>query len=292
MPAPCPVLCYHAVTDDPGDPAERLHAVRPATLAAQLDWLAARYTVVPLAELARRDDWAGLAAVTFDDGYRSAIEVGWPICRARGLPASFALIGEALASGSFWRERVRTLIRHGLVDAFLAWAGDDPGVQGLRAARFYKDSKRSDGDPAGLDARLREFLAACGRDPRERNACTADPGALPADPGFAVLNHSAHHWTPAALDPAGQRAELRDGRRALADAGIADGPFYCVPFGGDGDYGAATLAAAAEAGYAGVLLSRGRGGNPATPARNAHCLLEIERIMPADDPDDLARRIG
>jgi peptidoglycan/xylan/chitin deacetylase (PgdA/CDA1 family) len=291
MPAPCPVLCYHAVTDDPGGPAERLHAVRPAVLAAQLDWLAARYRVVPLAELARRDDWAGLAAVTFDDGYRSAIETGWPICRDRGLPAGFALIGTALETGTFWRERVRTVIRHALVDAFLQWAGDQPAVAGLRAARFYKDSKRPDGDPAALDRLLAAFLAERGLDPRARNACTTGPQALPADPGFAVVNHSAHHWTPAALTPAREQAEVRDGRAALAAAGLRDGAFYAIPFGGDGDYGDATLQAAAEAGYAGVLTSRGRVNGP-EPAIGPYGLRVVERIMPADDPDDLARRIG
>jgi peptidoglycan/xylan/chitin deacetylase (PgdA/CDA1 family) len=291
MPAPCPVLCYHAVTDDPGAPAERLHAVRPATLAAQLDWLAAHYRIVPLAELAQCDDWSGLAAVTFDDGYRSAIETAWPICRARGVPASFALIGAALATGSFWRERVRTVIRHGLAAACLAWAGDAVAVRGLRADRFYKDSKRPDGDPAELDRLLVAFLAERGLDPRERNACTTGLRALPSDPAFAVLNHSAHHWTPAALTPAQQGAEVRDGRAALARAGLDEGPFYAVPFGGDGDYGDATLQAAAESGYAGVLLSRGRVNGPA-PAVGPYGLRVVERVMPADDPDDLARRIG
>ncbi len=290
MPDVCPVLCYHAVADDPGDPAERLHAVRPGVLRAQLDWLAARFQVVPLSELAVRDSWAGLAAVTFDDGYRSAVRDGWDIVRALGLPASFFLIGEGLDTGTFWRERVRTLIRHALVPDFLAWAGGAPATAGLAAERFYKASKAPDRDPVALDRLLAQFLDARGLDPRERNAL-ASPKELPTQDGFAVGNHSAHHWVAAALSDADQRAEVREGRRALARHGLADGPFYAIPFGGDGDYGPATLAAAGAAGYAGVLLSRNR-VNAGTPTRTADGLLTVERLMPADDPDDLARRIG
>lgn len=291
MPELCPVLCYHAVTEDPGDPAERLHAVRPATLAAQLDWLAQRYQVVSLAELARRDDWAGLAAITFDDGYRSAVQTGWPICRERGLPATFALIRATLRTGTFWRERVRTVIRHGLVEAFLRWADGQRSVQGVRAERFFKDSKRPNGDPAALDALLLAFLVTRGLEPADNPPCVSDFAALPDDPGFAVANHSANHWVASALWPGLQRIEVWDGRAALADAGILESPFYAIPFGGDGDYGEATLEGAREAGYAGVLLSRGRCNGPA-PQFTANGLRLVERIMPADDPDDLARRIG
>ena len=290
MPDVCPVLCYHAVADDPGDPAERLHAVRPDTLRAQLAWLARRFQVVRLAELARRDDWAGLAAVTFDDGYRSAVATGWPILRDAGLPATFFLIGEGLATGTFWRERVRTVIRHGLVEAFLAAAGGDPAAADVRPERFYKDSKTPGRDHARFDRLLAAFLADRGLDPRERNPL-AGAAELPAEPGFAVGNHSARHYVAAGLSDADKRAEIADGQAALARRGLADGPFYAVPFGGADDVDARTLAAVREAGYAGALLSRSDLNGP-VPARSADGLLLVERLMPADDPDDLARRIG
>lgn len=289
MSAVCPVLCYHAITDDPGDPAERLHAVHPETLHAQLDWLRRRFEIVPLAELAQRDSWTGLAAVTFDDGFRSAIETGWPVLRDLGLPATFFLIGEALATGTFWRERVRSAIRHGLQADFLAWAGDAPAAAGIRAERFYKDSKSPARDIPALDRLLADFLAARGIGFEGR--CLDEPAKLPREPGFATGNHSARHYVAAALNREGQSREVLEGQRALAARGIADHPFYAIPFGGTDDFGPATLGAAKAAGYAGVLLSRGA-LNGAAPTYGKDGLLLVERLMPADDPGDLGVRIG
>lgn len=103
------ILAYHNVVrrrdDTPyGDPGLHLGAER---LHDQLRWLAGHYRVVPLPELVARlaegRSLRGLAALTFDDGYRGVLEHGIAVLRDLGLPATLFVVGHPPARGDpFW----------------------------------------------------------------------------------------------------------------------------------------------------------------------------------------------
>jgi peptidoglycan/xylan/chitin deacetylase (PgdA/CDA1 family) len=79
------VLCYHAVS-------ERWPAtlsVTPAQLESQLGLLARRgYRGVPFADVATGRATGKVVSVTFDDAYRSVLELALPIMSALGMPGS------------------------------------------------------------------------------------------------------------------------------------------------------------------------------------------------------------
>jgi peptidoglycan/xylan/chitin deacetylase (PgdA/CDA1 family) len=79
------VLCYHAVSERwPAD-----LSITPANLAAQLELLAARgYRGVTFTEAVLHPPPHKAVAVTFDDAYRSALELGEPILTRLGWPAT------------------------------------------------------------------------------------------------------------------------------------------------------------------------------------------------------------
>jgi peptidoglycan/xylan/chitin deacetylase (PgdA/CDA1 family) len=79
------VLCYHAVSDRwPAD-----LSITPANLEAQLGLLAARgYRGVTFSEAVLRPPDGKAVAVTFDDAYRSVLELGEPILTRLGWPAT------------------------------------------------------------------------------------------------------------------------------------------------------------------------------------------------------------
>ncbi|HKY93967.1 MAG TPA: polysaccharide deacetylase family protein [Kiloniellales bacterium] len=264
MPVPRPaslVALYHAVG------TARTTGYRDAldreALARQLDWLAARYAVLPLGELLRlrREGapLAGLAAITFDDNHRSVLELALPLLAERGLPATWCLIGGVLAGRPYWRRQVQSLIDRDEVGAFLAFAREqDPAaISGIRPERFYRDSK----DPGrcrvpALMALLDRFRPG-GADPALVRA--EDLAGLAPLPGVTLANHSLTHPVFAGLSQAQQREEVMLGRTAVAAVGWATVDVLALPFGGADSYDASLPAALASAGCEAVLLTGSEG---------------------------------
>lgn len=79
------VLCYHAVSERWPAPL----SVTPDALERQVGLLVGRgYRGATMVEVARGDVAGPTLAVTFDDAYRSVLELGLPILRRLGVPAS------------------------------------------------------------------------------------------------------------------------------------------------------------------------------------------------------------
>jgi peptidoglycan/xylan/chitin deacetylase (PgdA/CDA1 family) len=95
------------------------HGVGPGELSASafeagLAWLAMRFEVVSLGDMARAiaQDIApgprGEVALTFDDGLRNHCDVAYPILRRLGLPATFFVCPELIDSGRWlWNHEAR-----------------------------------------------------------------------------------------------------------------------------------------------------------------------------------------
>jgi peptidoglycan/xylan/chitin deacetylase (PgdA/CDA1 family) len=100
------VLGYHRVVEayrpDPNVTLPSME-ISVAMLEAQIDWVAQRYTLVSLDELASRldaadPDNASLAAITIDDGYRDAYEIAFPLFRRKGVPVAFFIVTDLVGS--------------------------------------------------------------------------------------------------------------------------------------------------------------------------------------------------
>jgi peptidoglycan/xylan/chitin deacetylase (PgdA/CDA1 family) len=93
------ILCYHAVQPGWRSPM----SVEPAVLDEHCGWLSRRRSVVPLQEAVHRLDATGrlprgLAALTFDDGFSSLYEHGFPVLARHRLPATVFLVAETLTA--------------------------------------------------------------------------------------------------------------------------------------------------------------------------------------------------
>lgn len=116
MPAAVPVLCYHAVTTDPGDHIAPF-AVTPDDFRRQLDLLLERgYRCITFADLTRRypSGEDPVAVLTFDDGYADFAESALPALQERGL-ASTLFVTTGWLEGPAPREP-------GPSDRMLAWS--------------------------------------------------------------------------------------------------------------------------------------------------------------------------
>jgi len=83
-----PILAYHAIDRDRID-----HSTLPHSFREQMNWLAQSANVIGLPQLehllAGKLDVHRPVVITFDDGFLSVYEAGFPVCRELGLP--FAL---------------------------------------------------------------------------------------------------------------------------------------------------------------------------------------------------------
>jgi peptidoglycan/xylan/chitin deacetylase (PgdA/CDA1 family) len=107
------VLIFHRVLAKP-DPllASEPDAKRFAQI---IDWIATRFTPLPLAEALERLQTGtlpdGAVCLTFDDGYEDNLTVAAPICRHRNVPFTVFIASGYLDGGIMWNDLVIESIR-------------------------------------------------------------------------------------------------------------------------------------------------------------------------------------
>lgn len=113
------ILLYHRVVDDSGTISDPF-AVKRERFASQVAWLSRTYTVVTARELAQHirenKPVAGMAAITFDDGYDCTYRYAWPILRTHGIPATVFIDTGRLdgASPALSRDQIREMAAGGI----------------------------------------------------------------------------------------------------------------------------------------------------------------------------------
>ena len=133
------ILMYHRVSDEPRSGMLDWEGKRVPTglFRRQLAWLARCRRIVPLSELVARfrsgADTAGMATVTFDDGYADNAEIAAPILRELGVPASFFLAtGFIDAQRWMWQDRLEfALHRTSRGTMFMALLGEPVALESV-----------------------------------------------------------------------------------------------------------------------------------------------------------------
>jgi peptidoglycan/xylan/chitin deacetylase (PgdA/CDA1 family) len=254
------VLCYHRVAELSPDPFGLCTPV--AVFRTHMEHLRRRCRPLPLEELARALD-AGEAperavAVTFDDGYRDALDAS-RILQDLEIPATFFVNSEDIERPhEAWQEVLERIFLSELpipprLELQLAGAPLVlPSAGAARRAAF--DALYQLGrvlSPLGR-AGLVEQVSAWSRQalsPREshRVLIAAELRDLAAKPQHSIGSHSVHHLLLPAHAPALQRAEILDDKRTLER--ILERPVtaFAYPY---GERTRETLELARQAGFA------------------------------------------
>lgn len=178
-------------------------------------WIRSHFRVVPLEEALDRLRTGGrgygwIAALTFDDGYRSTAEEALPWLHARGLPST-VFVNAALASGHWVKDRDVELMA-------LQRLGPGPGGRPRNTADSLAALAMS------REAVAHESQAYAGWDQLRR---------LPASVSFG--NHGDRHERLSALDPAAALREIANGLAALRRELPVETVPYAFAFGQPGD---------------------------------------------------------
>jgi peptidoglycan/xylan/chitin deacetylase (PgdA/CDA1 family) len=222
------VLCYHRVAELTPDPFGL--CTPPGLFRAHMEHLLRRCRPLPLAELARALD-AGDAperavAVTFDDGYRDALDAS-RILQELEIPATFFVNSEDVERPhEAWQEVLERVFLSELpipprLELQLAGAPLVlPSAGAARHAAFFALYQLGRVlSPLGRAA-LVEQVSAWSRQPlaprdSHRLLVASELRELAAKPRHSIGSHTVHHLLLPAHAPALQRAEIRDDKRAL-----------------------------------------------------------------------------
>jgi peptidoglycan/xylan/chitin deacetylase (PgdA/CDA1 family) len=263
-----PVLTYHGIFPScpNGLTQGRFHNVIPDVFQQQIETLARVYEVVDVDALAARAasgrSVAGMAAITFDDAYRSVFEYAEPILRSVGVPATFFITGGLLEGKILWRDKVRLLQNKGLVLEFLKFAREEENdFCKIREDEFYRDTKNSELiDCRCVDEYMDAFLTNVGID---MTSLAIDTYVSLKDLELfdsnvmSLGNHTYSHYLMSSMSYAEQESDLQLNEAILGHSGLTKSRLLSIPNGGVGDYNGETLRLAESLGFSGCLLCAG-----------------------------------
>lgn len=225
------ILRYHAVAEN-ADYCPASIAVTPAMFDRQMAYLAARYTVIGMDEVADRlADNApfppNAVCVTFDDGYLDNCEVAAPILARHGLTATFyCAAGPVLRGARFWvswvHERVaRCADPRPLAHAFGVATDDARGLRARLSRRLLTAFATSDTDGwPPLYERIAAQLAPAERAGLPSHAYMMQERHIRrlAEAGMTIGSHTVHHPILASVAEERAEAELTAARSMLEAA--------------------------------------------------------------------------
>jgi peptidoglycan/xylan/chitin deacetylase (PgdA/CDA1 family) len=255
------VLTYHRFSKAP-----RAGRTSDANLAAQLNYLASHYTVLPLSTIETRLREGrplphSTAAITVDDGYSDFYEIAWPALRRRNMPATVFVVTDFVDRKRWiWTDKLPFLLSQtpagelaiDVAGLYIsgALAGESPRRQlASRINGILKDQ------PDGVKDRLIDEIAAqClvnlpEAPPGDSESCTWDQLREMESAGIEIGSHTVTHPVLTRVTP--DRLEDMLGHPITS---------FCYP---NGAYNRTVRDAVARAGY-GLAVTSDDGLNDAT----------------------------
>jgi len=259
------ILRYHRVYGEGPEPIYELGLSR-ALFEAQLDFLAERCTVVPLARIFDAL-FRGKAlpehavAITFDDGYKDNFTEAYPALKARGMPATVFIAVENVDRGKpFWWDRLAAAVHAvpaGTVSVDLGRGAEPVALNGVesrrglveRACEAFKLLPHAE---AG--ARLDALIEALGTGAEAADPVLSwDEVREMADGGIEIGSHTLDHPVLSRL-PIEEAGRQIVGSRLMAEDRLKRPVrFFAYPNGKRADVTPAVKELVRKAGYDGAV---------------------------------------
>ena len=268
-----PVLIYHACL------AQRPVHISPERLFDHIGWLKRRYRFVSIDEFCRAQRRRGLAAVTFDDGYKSVVEYALPILESLDVPCTIFVNTAWLEKKTFWRHKVVYIMQKGLAAEC---------ARSLRRTRvlgegFYRDLKNPINNSRVVEQELDAFLRSRGLDLDGGDDLMDEPSWFRRHRLVWYGNHSHHHYVLSSLSGREQAEEIARTQALLAAIpGIQLSEVFSLPFGEAHHLNADTVAAVRQCGYRALLMNQG--GINGRRLASRYGLTLVERFSPGEEP--------
>jgi peptidoglycan/xylan/chitin deacetylase (PgdA/CDA1 family) len=274
-----PVLTYHSCARRVQPSVTPVDNVIPERLYEQLDKLRKQFHFVNIDELCEARTWHGLAAVTFDDGYKNVVEEALPVFSALDIPFTVFVNNIGFENKIFWRHKV-TFIRHsGLQQDLECFLKETRKIRGLD---FHEYSKHPDNSSIRVESELDDFLVSR-RIPIDYNQLLFDNDSyFISHPLVWYGNHTASHYVLSSLTLEDQCTEIKRTRDFLRTRAVNISKVFALPFGQTYHANRDTLVALQSFGYQYMLMNRNRLNFNRPPACDG--ITPVERFSVLDAP--------
>lgn len=262
------VLAYHDVYTGPPDPVLNFDGIRVRVdqFERQMRYLKAHYHVVPLEEILQprtsRLRQKPLAAVTFDDGYRTLYRHAFPVLRRLGIPASvFVFTDFVLHERRPWWERLRAMVAATRCSSVVVHLHGGERSLRLVTARDKKVALQQMVrevhalSPEHREAFLRKFAADLAVN--EGELATGAPLTVGeiremVEGGISVQSHGCSHDSFLHLSKERLLAELTESKRLLEWVTSRPVTWHAYPY---GEFSRQAIDAAIVSGYRGAVTT-------------------------------------
>ncbi len=109
-----PTVNYHACFKQVPADVAAVDSITPDVLHQQLESLKRHFRFVPVDEFLHARSLSRVAAVTWDDGYKSVIDTALPVFEALDIPFTVFVNTRPLEGEVFWRHKVTAIMSMGL----------------------------------------------------------------------------------------------------------------------------------------------------------------------------------
>jgi peptidoglycan/xylan/chitin deacetylase (PgdA/CDA1 family) len=237
------ILAYHRiVTSVRGDIADRRLEVSDLAFDGHLEVLTKHFQVVPLLEIVERISVGrpvgGLAAITFDDGYRDVYLNALPILRKRCLPSTIFLVTAPIERNCpFWTDRLAHFVAASASSTeqgqVAIYSGIDPHVR-TDPRKYYLHLKSV---LSGLgDAEREDILDHLGaRNAPGEEPLSWDQAAIMHHAGVEIGVHTHSHPSLPRLSAEAVASEIRTAQRLIEDRLSVAVQTLAYPFGHTND---------------------------------------------------------
>lgn len=260
------IVLYHGIVAD-RLPRERWcngQALPLEDVKRQLEWLARRFRIVPMAEYlagAPKKPGRQMAAITFDDGMRATFENVSPVLQREGLPATLFVSTVHLGGGELlWFSYLNALCFEGHYQELTV-----EGRQFRLATLEEKKRARNE-----IGAMAKQFHSATAFVALMKAAYPLPPETLLEYAGMThdqlvaagesdlveIASHTVTHPFLTRESPAEQTREIYESKRVLAASTGRPVRYFAYP---SGDYDGAVLARVRDSGYEAAFATRPRG---------------------------------
>lgn len=277
------VFSYHRVGDAGTSPFARDGFIDPVRFEAQLRVLAKEadvvepQDVVEAAETGRTRRRGRRVLLTFDDGYRDAYEIAYPLLRAHGLPATFFIATGFLDEPHVaWWDEIAWMVR-----------GDTLEDDAAATSEIRRLVQRHHTLPGPQARALLDAIAAqtgrgrCPAGAAARTWLTWDMVREMRAGGMTIGGHTVTHPILARESPERQRAEIHGCAAALRRELGEAMDWFSYPVGQRESFDARTQELVREAGVR--LAFSDYGGMAEFASWNPH---DVRRANPATTTDD------
>jgi peptidoglycan/xylan/chitin deacetylase (PgdA/CDA1 family) len=272
-----PVLTYHAVFRNLPDNVSPVDNVAPDWLYRHLSELKKHYRFVSIDELSEARSPRGLAAVTFDDGYKCVFDEALPVFENLNIPFTVFLTTSSLELRPFWRHLVVYIINNGLV---AECERHMRRVKKVPEENFFAYLKNPVNHSAIVEAEINEFLLSKNLGIGPVRHLIDNDSYLIDHPLVWYGNHSYRHYVLSSLLPAEQRQEIESAKTYLdRQRHVKTSSVFAPPFGDAQHINQETFNIIRDLGYKGLALNRGR---LTTERALKDGIRVIERFSPAE----------